>query len=365
MNGLKALILAGGFATRLRPLSCTRPKMLFPVANKPLIDWTLESLSRCGVETVVMAVNYMAEAIARYLGPTKYDLGIIYSREERPLDTAGPIKRAEEHLRDGPFLVLNGDVISDVDYRELLNYHRRRGGLATITLIEVPDPSRYGAVELDGEGRILRFVEKPEPGRAPSNYINAGIYVFEPEILDYIPAGRPVSTEREIFPKLAGEGLLYGYKASALWVDIGVPEDYLRANSLLLERMGGVQMGDDVEVDETAKLLPPTSIGRGVHIGGDSVIGPHTSIADDVVIGRGCRIENSIIFPGATIGDYSSIKNAIIGENATLERWVKVETGSLIGDYVTLCDGVTITGGVTICPSKRVEESILQPRRVM
>ena len=365
MKGLKALILAGGFATRLRPLSCTRPKMLFPVANKPLIDWTLESLSRCGVETVVMAVNYMAEAIARYLGPTKYDLGIIYSREERPLDTAGPIKRAEEHLRDGPFLVLNGDVISDVDYRELLNYHRRKGGLATITLIEVPDPSRYGAVELDGEGRILRFVEKPEPGRAPSNYINAGIYIFEPDVLDYIPAGRPVSTEREIFPKLAEEGVLYGYRASALWVDIGVPEDYLRANSLLLGRIGGVEMGEDVEVDETAKLLPPTSIGRGVQIGGDSVIGPNTSIAEDVIIGRGCRIENSIIFPGAIIGDHSSIKSAIIGENATLERWVKVEAGSLIGDYVTLCDGVTITGGVTICPSKRVEESILEPRRVM
>jgi mannose-1-phosphate guanylyltransferase len=339
--------------------------MLFPVANKPLIDWTLESLSKCGVETVVMAVNYMAEAIARYLGSTKYDLGIIYSREERPLDTAGPIKRAEDHLGEGLFLVLNGDVISDVDYQALLEYHRGRGGLATITLIEVPDPSRYGAVELDDESRILRFVEKPEPGRAPSNYINAGIYVFEPEVLEYIPSGRPVSTEREVFPKLAEEDLLYGYKASALWVDIGVPEDYLRANSLLLSRLKELEIGDGAEIDETAQLFPPSSIGERVRIGGDSVIGPNTSISDDVVVGRGCKIENSIIFPGVTIGDHSSIKNSIIGENATLERWVKVETGSLIGDYVTLCDGVTITGEVTICPSKRVKESILEPRKVM
>lgn len=365
MRGLKALILAGGFATRLRPLSCTRPKMLFPVANKPLIDWTLESLSRSGVKTVVMAVNYMAETIARYLGPTKYDLGIIYSREERPLDTAGPIKRAEDHLRDGPFLVLNGDVISDVDYQALLEYHRRKGGLATITLIEVPDPSRYGAVELDEEGGILRFVEKPEPGRAPSNYINAGIYVFEPEVLEYIPLRRPVSTEREIFPRLAEERALYGYRASALWVDIGVPEDYLRANSLLLSRVGEFKMGERLEIDETAQLLPPSSIGDRVTIGANSVIGPNTSISDDVIVGRGCRIESSIIFPGVTVGDHSSIKNAIIGENATVERWVKVERGSLIGDYVTLCDGVTITGGVTICPSKRVEESILESRKVM
>jgi len=363
---LKALVLAGGFGTRLRPLSCTRPKMLFPVANQPLLDWTLKNLAEGGVDTVILAVNYMAEALVRYFGPTKFDLGILYSREERPLGTGGPIKRAADMLKDGdPFLVLNGDVISDIDYKRLVDFHRREGGLGTIALFQVPDPSRYGAVELDGDGRILRFVEKPEPGRAPSNLVNAGIYVLDQKVLDYIPEGRPVSTEKEVFPVLAKEGVLYGYEARGLWVDIGVPEDYLTANSLLLSKIDGVQAGEGSKIDGSAEILPPCSIGSGVEVGANSVIGPNVSISDHVHVGSGCRILNSIIFPGATIGDYTSVVSAIIGENATLERWVKVESGSLIGDYTVIADGVTITQGVTICPSKRVEESILEPRQVM
>ncbi|MFQ6054186.1 MAG: sugar phosphate nucleotidyltransferase, partial [Candidatus Bathyarchaeia archaeon] len=335
MNGLKALVLAGGFGTRLRPLSCTRPKMLFPVANMPLLDWTLRNLSEGGVDTVILAVNYMAEALVRYLGPTKFDLGIIYSREERPLGTGGPIRKAADLLADGePFLMLNGDIISDIDYRRLVDFHTRKGGLATIALFQVPDPSRYGAVEIDGDGRILRFVEKPEPGKAPSNLINAGIYVLDPQVIDYIPEGRSVSIEQEVFPVLAGERALYGFEAHGLWMDVGVPEDYLRANARLLSKQDGVRVDEGSTVDDSAEVIPPSILGVGVEVGANSVLGPHTSIADYVHIGRGCRIENSIIFPGATIGDYTSVRNAIIGENATLERWVKVESGSLIGDYV-------------------------------
>jgi NDP-sugar pyrophosphorylase family protein len=239
-----------------------------------------------------------------------------------------------------------------------------KGGLATIALIHVPDPSRYGAVELDGEGHVLRFVEKPEPGMAPSNLINAGIYVLEKEVLNYIPEGK-ISTENEVFPILAKEGKLYGFEAHGLWVDIGVPESYLEANRLILQKLGGVTQGEGCEVHKLAKILKPGCIGTGVIVGAESVIGPNTSISNHVHIGKGCRIENSIIFPGVTVGDYSSVKNAIIGENATIERWVKIESGSLIGDYATISDGVTITQGVTICPSKTVSESILIPRQVM
>ena len=363
---MKALVLAGGFGTRLRPLSCTRPKLLLPVANQPVIDWTLRSLAEHGVDTVVLAVNYMAEAMVRYLGPTKFNLGILYSREERPLGTGGPIRKAESFLRDGdPFFVLNGDVISDIDYSRLLEFHEEAGGLATIALYEVPDPSRYGAVELDGKGRVRRFVEKPRPGEAPSNLVNAGIYVLDPKVIDYIPEGRAVSTETEVFPRLAKEGQLYGFEFRGLWVDIGVPEDYLRANALLLERENGVKIGEGVEVDPSAEILPPSIIGEGVKIGGRSVIGPNCAVADHVEIGVGCRVENSIIFSGAVIGDFTSVKGAIIGENAMLERWVKIEEGAIIGDHATICDEVTLTRGVSVCPSKRVEESILEPRRVM
>jgi len=362
---MKALVLAGGFGTRLRPLSCTRPKMLFPVGDQPLMDWTLKNLSQGGVDTVVMAVNYMAEALVRYLGPTKYDLGIIYSREQRPLGTGGPIKKAKDLLDGEPFLVLNGDVISDVDYKRLVEFHKAKGGLATVALTQVPDPSRYGAVELDWEGRITRFVEKPEKGKAPSNLINAGIYVLDPKIFDYIPDGRSASMEREVFPVLANERKLYGFEFHGLWTDMGVPDDYLKANQIILSKYEGVKTGEGVKIDPSAKILSPCYIGPGAEVGPDCLIGPNTTICDHVLVGKGCRIENSIIFIGASVGDYSSVKNAIIGENAVLERWVKVESGSLIGDYSVIMDGVTITEGVTVCPSKEVSESILDHRQVM
>jgi len=362
---LKALVLAGGFGTRLRPLSCTRPKMLFPIANQPLIDYTLKNLSDGGINTVVLAVYYMAEAFVRYLGPTKYDMGILYSREQRPLGTGGPVVKAKDHLDDEPFLVLNGDILSDIDYRRLVRFHKDKGAAATIALVEVPDPSRYGAVDLDWEGRITRFVEKPEPGKAPSNLINAGIYVLSPEVIDYIPEGRRVMIENEVFPKLAEERKLYGFEFHGFWMDIGTPEHYLQANAILLEKTNGVRVSDSTKVDPSAQILSPCHLGEHVTIGADSIIGPNTSVQDNVQIGKGCRIENSIIFNGAVIEDYSSVKNAVIGENALLERWVKVESGSLIGDYAQITDGVTITEDVYICPSKTIRESILESKQVM
>jgi mannose-1-phosphate guanylyltransferase len=362
---LKAVVLAGGFGTRLRPLSCSRPKMLFPVANKPLIDYTLQNLSEGGVDTIILSVYYMAESLVRYLGPTKYDLGILYSREQRPLGTGGPIKQAENMLNDEFFLTLNGDVLADLDYRRLVNFHKEKGGLATIALVQVPDPSRYGSVELDWEGRITRFVEKPEPGRAPSNLINAGIYILEHKVLDYIPSGKKVSIETEVFPKLAEDRKLYGFECHGFWIDIGTPEEYLKANAMLLNKSEGIKHGENIEVSSEAQIKHPCVFGEEVKIGDDSIIGPNVSLNDYVEVGKGCKIENSVILNGAVIEDYSSIKNAIIGENAFIEGWVKIESGSLIGDYAQIADGVTITEGVSICPSKTIDESIFAPKQVM
>lgn len=362
---MKALVLAGGFGTRLRPLSCTRPKMLFPIANEPLMDWVLKNLAKSEVETAVLAVNHMAEQLVRYLGPTKHNLGILYSREQRPMGTGGAVKKAEDFLAKESFLMLNGDILTDLDFNRLFKFHKEKGGLATISLIEVDDPSRYGAVELDSESRILRFVEKPEPGRAPSNLINAGIYVLEPEILNYIPEGKKVSIEKEVFPILADNKQLYGYQGINFWKDIGVPEDYLDANRILLEKSKELKIGKKVNLHNSANITKPCHFGDNVNVGEDCVIGPFTSLGNNVQIGKGCRITNSIIFPGAMIGDYTSISNAIIGENTITEKWVKIESGSLIGDYAVIEEGVTITEGVSICPSKNVRESILIPSQVM
>jgi len=363
---MKTLVLAGGFGTRLRPLSCSRPKMLFPIANKPLIDYTLEALSKEeNVDTVILAVYYMAESLVRYLGPTKYDLGILYSREQRPLGTGGPVKKAKDMFNGDRFMVMNGDILTDFDYRRLINYHEEKGGVATIALTQVNDPSRYGSVELDWEGRITRFVEKPEQGKAPSNLINAGIYIMEPEIFDYIPDGRKVRIETEVFPKLAEEQNLYGFESHGFWMDIGEPQDYLDANAMMLKKNNLNECGEHSEIDPSVIIHKPCNFGDNVRIGTDSIIGPNVSIGNEVQIGKGCRIENSVVFDGVTIEDYSSVKSAILGENSVLERWVKVESGSLVGDYAQITDGVTITEGVSICPSKTIEESILTPRNVM
>ena len=362
---MKAIVLAGGFGTRLRPLSCSRPKTLFPLANQPLIDYTLQNLAQGGVDTIILSVYYMAENIVRYLGPTKYDMGILYSREQRPLGKGGGIKNAEDMLNGESFIVINGDIITDLDLRRLISFHEEKGGLATIALYQVTDPSRYGSVELDWEGRITRFVEKPEPGMAPSNLINAGIYILEPEVLEYMPPGKRFDTEVEVFPILAQERKLFGFEFHGYWTDIGVPEEYLNANAAILGKMSGGSGNENANVDPTATVKEPCIFGDNVNIGADSVIGPNVSMMDNVHIGKGVRIENSIIFAGASIEDYSSVRNALIGESAVLARWVKVESGSLIGDYVQINDGVTITEGVSICPSKTVEESILEPKQVM
>jgi mannose-1-phosphate guanylyltransferase len=339
--------------------------MLFPMANQPLIDYTLKNMAQSGVDTVILSVYYMAENLVRYLGPSKYDLGILYSREQRPLGTGGAIKKAQDMINCETFLAMNGDVLTDLDYRRLINYHQEKGGLATIALMQVSDPSRYGAVELDWEGRILRFVEKPERGKEPSNLINAGVYVLAPEVLEMIPEAKRVSIETEVFPKLANERKLYGFESHGFWMDIGVPEDYLNANAMLLSKSSSIRNPDSVSIDPTAVINKPCIFGENVKVGADSVIGPNVSLSDDVHIGKGCRVENSIIFTGAVVEDYSSVRNAIVGEAAVLSRWVKVESGSLIGDYVQISNGVTITENVYICPSKTVEESILVPKQVM
>ena len=365
---MKALILAGGFGTRLRPLSCTRPKLLFPIGNRPILDWTIERLSKSGINEIILAVNYMADIIIHRYGRTKFGAKLSYSKEERPLGTAGPIKKAASLIgKDDSFIVLNGDVFTDLNYNELMDAHRENGGVATIALIEVPDTSRYGVVIFDGR-KVLDFIEKPQPSEAPSNLVNAGIYAFTPKIFDYIDVsrGRAVSIEKEVFPKLAKEGLLYGKVFKGLWMDIGKPRDYLYTNQLLLKsNFINNWYGRRVKLGSSVQIVSPSVIGNKVRVGEKSVIGPYVSVGDSVHIGRGVRIQNSIIFEGATISDFSSIKSAIIGENAFIGKWVKIEEGCIVGDHTVINDNVTLTRDVTVCPSKEISESILTSKSLL
>jgi NDP-sugar pyrophosphorylase family protein len=351
---VKALILIGGFGTRLRPLTCTRPKALFPIVNKPLLQWTFEKLAENGVDEAILAVNRLTEFHIKQQHLSKCGLKVKYSHDppKMPLGTAGPIKKAEKLIgHEDPFLVLNGDLITEINYREMVQSHTEGKAVATIALHEVQDPSRYGAAKLaDGE-RIERFVEKPPKGTEPSKLINAGVYVLSPKIFEYIPAGRAVSMEREVFPKLAEEKALFGHKVEGLWIDIGKPEEYLQTNKMMLETCADKQRGKT-----KAKYVckEPVALGKGVSVGENSVIGPCAILGNNVTVGRNVQIRDSVIFEDTVIGDDAVITGALIGEAARVGNKVNIVEGTIIGDHAKVKDGVVMSEKVNVCPAKEL-----------
>ncbi len=314
---MKALLLVGGKATRLSPLSLTRPKCMFPLAGKPIIDHILEGLSEAGVTDAILAVNNLADKIETYLGPEKFGIKLRYNLEEEPLGTGGPIKLAEKHLQEESFLVLNGDILSFIDYEELMERHELEDCTASITLKQVDDPSRYGVVRFGEQDRILEFIEKPEKD-APSNWINAGCYALSPEIFDYIPPNRKVSIEREVYPVLAPQKQLLGYRYAGKWIDIGIPADYLKADQMLSDT--------------------PT-------------------IGKNTVIGKNAKVTNSIIWDNTNIGINTVVENTVIGSNCTIGNNVRI-TGSVLADNVRVGDGLIIAKGTKVWPNKQIETSI-------
>jgi mannose-1-phosphate guanylyltransferase len=356
---LKALILAGGFGTRLRPISCTRPKSLFPVINKPLLQWTFERLAKSNVSEAILAVNYQTEAAIKQHRLPKYGIHTQYSRDPlgKPLGTGGPIKKAEEHIgRKDSFLVLNGDIFADVNYADLLKLHEQKGAIATLALHRVDDPSRYGVVQLAEDNRIMKFVEKPPRESAPSNLISAGTYVLSPAIFDSLPKGRAVSIEREIFPRLARENKLFGFIFDGLWIDIGKPEDYLQINRLLLETTGS-QLKH--KVGNNIRIRTPVALDKGVSTGEGSVIGPYAVLGRNVRLGENVNIQESVVLPDVAILDSSRVNGAVIGEGTFIGEGTEIKRGCMIGDHVRIGDHVTLAEGVSVCPAKEVSQSVL------
>ncbi len=356
---LKAVILAGGFATRLRPLSCARPKTLFPIVNKPLLEWIFERLAKSNVQEAIMAVNALTQFYLKQQKTQKHGLRIRFSVDPKtPLGTGGPIKKAEKFIgRTEPFLVLNGDIFTDINYVELVNAHKKTGALATLALCKVEDPCQFGVADLDENNCIKRFVEKPSRDKAPSNLINAGVYVFNPEVLDYIPKGKAVSIEREVFPKLAEENKLYGHLVNGLWMDIGKPEEYLETNKIILDSLNNPQ---NYSKAQNYEVKMPIALDKKVVIGEKSVIGPYAILGKNVTVGKHAKIRNSVVFPDTIIGDGTVIDGAVIGEGAVLGKNVKVNKGCMIADRVKIKDNVNLTEESSVCPAKEVSENILK-----
>jgi mannose-1-phosphate guanylyltransferase len=359
---MKALILAGGFGTRLRPLSCTRPKTLFPIVNKPLLQWIFERLAKNNVEEAILAVNRQTEFYIKQQRIPKCGLSIKYSVDppKTPLGTAGPIKKAEKLIgHSEPFLVLNGDIFADLSYKEILEKHRERNALATIALCEVKDPSRYGVAEIAENSRIKRFIEKPSKEAAPTNLINAGVYVLSPKVFQYIPKEKAVSMEREVFPKLAEKGELYGHVFHGLWIDIGKPEEYLQTNKILLDSLINPQKQRSANKFE---LKNPVALDKGVYIGEKSVIGPYAILGKNVTVGKNVQITDSVIFPDTKIDDSSSINGAIIGEGAIIGKKVRISKGCIIADQAKIRDNVSLAEEAAVCPAREVSENILKSK---
>jgi mannose-1-phosphate guanylyltransferase len=359
---LKALILAGGFGTRLRPLSCTRPKILLPIVNKPLLQWTFERLAKNNIKEARLAVNYQTEVAIKQHRIPRCGLHVTYSRDplRKPLGTGGPIKKAEKFIGNGaPFLVLNGDIFADVNYTEILKIHEENNAVATIALHRVEDPSRYGVAELAENNRIKRFIEKPPVGTAPTNLINAGAYVLSQKIFEYIPEGRAVSIEYEVFPKIAKEGELYGYVFDGLWMDIGKPEDYLEVNKTLIASIPNQQK---CKIGNETKIKKTVVFGKEVSVGEKSVIGPNVVLGRNVIAGSNVHIQDSIILQGTVISDFVSMNEAIIGEGVFIGKKVKIGRGCILGDHVKIKNGISLADRVLICPAKEISESVLSSK---
>ncbi len=365
----KALILVGGFGTRLRPLTCTRPKPMFPIANVPLLERTIEHLKRFGVSEVILAVHYQTELIRSHFGRgEKWGITVRYSEEKEPMGTAGAIKFAQEFIQENDkLIVLNSDIVAYIDFRKMEQFHDQKSATATIALKQVHDPSRFGVVELDEQSRIMKFIEKPTPQQTKSKLINAGAYILNASVLDLIPNGQPQSIERDTFPKLAKKANLYGFQYEGLWIDTGNAQDYLQANREVLEYelQTNASISPSAQIDPTVKINAPVIIGEGCVIKSGATIGPHVSLGNRCHVDQHTTITNSIVLPNSRIGENTRITGVIMGEQVRVGSKVKIEGQTILGDYVVVANNLTIVPGVSVCPWKALKEDILKPKTIM
>ena len=360
---MHAVILAGGKGTRLLPLTVYRPKPMIPFFNKPMMEYVVKELVNAGVEEIFILVGYLKERIVNYFGDgSDFGVEIKYSNGENiKLGTAGATKKVVDRIND-TFIVASSDVLTNLDVKTLYDYHKRKKALATIALSQVENPSQYGIAIVDSNNRILKFKEKPRPEEAFSNLVNAGIYIFEPEVFDLVPRGQNFDFSLNLFPKMLEENLpLYGFPFEEYWNDVGRPSSYLQATvdvflgKLKLPQIrtdslkGNLEYGGSLYSGRRCQIRKP-------QIRGFAVLG------DNVEISRNVKIERSVIFSNVTIEEGAEIYEAIIGENVYIGKGVIIESGSVIGDNSVIEDFTKIGANVKIWTESRIgRESIILP----
>lgn len=366
---MKAVVMAGGFGTRIQPLTSSMPKPMIPVFNKPMMEYIIESLKSAGIIDIVILLYFKPEVIQNYFGDgSSRGVKINYILPDDDYGTAGAVKKAQKYL-DERFIIVSGDLISDFSLQEIIGFHEVKNSLATITLTSVPDPLQFGVVITDKESKILRFLEKPGWGEVFSDTINTGIYVFEPEILNFIPEDSNFDFSKDLFPKLMASGIdIFGYNAKGYWRDVGNPDSYRAA---LLDIMDGqvtlplsgtkkedkgavIYAGKDVEIDETARFEGLVVIDDGCRIGKDAVI-------RNSVIGKGCdidekaKISSSILWQECAVGKNSNITNAVLCDRVKIGAGAKAEHGVIIAEGTEVGNQVIFEKDVMVWPEKQIE----------
>ena len=355
---MQALILAGGEGTRLRPLTSTVPKPVVPLVDRPFIAFMIDWLRKHGVDDIVMSCGHLASGVRNVLGDgSAFGIELRYVEEPRPLGTGGAVKYAEA-LLDDRFLMLNGDVLTDLDIEAQIATHERTGARATIALTPVEDPTAYGLVRIGDGGEVTEFVEKPAPDQIDTSNISAGAYVLERSVLDLLPPDQPASIERDVFPQLVGQGL-YGYVADGYWLEIGTPERYLQATFDILEATVATAVAERMRPDylcvedgvqSDGRIIPSALVETDCRIGAGARVGGRVVLERGVAVGAGTTLERAVVMQGAEIGANCRLHGCIVAGGVRIGDDCVVDGLSVLGEGATLGAGNVVSNGARLAP---------------
>jgi len=365
---MKAVVMAGGEGSRLRPLTIRRPKPMVPVAGKPVMEHILDLLKRHGITEVVVTVQYLASSIEDYFGNgSQFGMRITYSREDVPLGTAGSVKNAEDQLTE-PFLVISGDALTDYNLTDLIKFHQEKKSMATLMLAHVHNPLEYGVIITNEEGHITQFLEKPSWGEVFSDTINTGIYVLDPKIFSYFEKNKQFDFSQELFPMMLRNGdPIYGYVAeSGYWCDVGNLPEYMRANADILQgkveaEVTGKNIGNNiwceegVEIAEEAQIYGPVYLAHDCKIKGGAIIHGPSVIGHYTIVDERAQVDRSIVWNNSYIGERAELRGALVGSSTGIKSKAVMFEGSVIGDNSTIQEGAIIQPNVKVWPDKEIE----------
>ncbi len=366
---MKAVILVGGQGTRLRPLTLDIPKPMLPMVNVPFFEHTLRHLASFGINEIILSSGYLGKQFENYFQDgKKFGVNLTHIIEEKPLGTCGAVKNVQNLLEDEPTVVLNGDILSNINISQLLDFHKTKKAKVTLTLYSVEDPTAFGLVSLNGDGKVSEFLEKPSFDQITTHWINAGIYIIEPEVLNYAPAGQNYSFERGLFPTLLKKNEpICGFPFNDYWKDIGNPSNYLKAHHDILEgRMQlkaqgeeiktGVFVGKNSKISDKATIFGPSIIGNDCVIEDNVMIFSYTTIGNNCHIKSSAKIYDSIIFDDTKVGENCVIKGSIAGRKVQIGEDVHIENLSILGDEVIVGQKNVLSKGIKLYPKTNIEK---------